>query len=226
VKRNIVVTLAVVLAATASAAFGAEGEGRGVQVFGTVDYYGAGDIDEDVEDNYNRLLDLAGNGRNDISTSNGIGARLGVRTTIADGAFDVGASAGYVLGPEIEAEFESFSPVARTEETIKTEFIRVLVEIGGRIWVSDTVAIRLGGGVGLGQSKMTDDFSATGVASRSREEKETGVTWELSPAMLIQRGKMDIEIGARYAQFPKIEKTNDTYEIDWTPFGFYVGLAF
>ena len=103
--------------------------------------------------------------------------------------------------------------------------MRLMVEGAGRVPISDTVYLRLGGGLGLGKAEVEDEISTT-LGNTSGEADETGFTWEVSPAIVFKAGRTDIEVGARYAQFPKIDETDETYEIDWSPFGVYVGAAF
>jgi hypothetical protein len=35
-----------------------------------------------------------------------------------------------------------------------------------------------------------------------------------------------LELGLRYAGFPKIKETNDISEVKWNPFGFFLGIIF
>lgn len=204
----------------------AEDSKEGLQLFGAIEYWAPGDVDEEIEKDYDDIIDAVGNGSNEIETSGGVGARFGFRSIVSDGRFDWGGSVGYVQGPEIEATLETFSPAVNSKQTVETNFIRVLLEGAGRIPLGKKVTLRLGAGAGIGRGKVEDEVDVVGVGSVSGSETKTAFTWEVSPAFLIHTGSVDVELGARYSQFPKIKETDDTVEIDWETFGVYAGVAF
>jgi hypothetical protein len=196
-----------------------------LDIFTTIDYYLRSGIEDDIEDANTTAVVAAGTANGEVTTTNGIGGRIGARTLV-DEVFDVGFSLGYVVGPEIESVLDT--PAGRLTETTDTRFIRVMGEGGFHVRLADRVRLRLGAGAGLASAKVETEREASGTvtASANGSESKQGFTWELSPALVFTGEKLDVEVGARYAQFPKISETNDTPEIDWTPLGFYLGIIF
>jgi hypothetical protein len=229
VNKRIIAALAVGLAFSGAARADEPGE-KGLQVFVNADYFLRGDIDDPVVEDYDAAVDSLGNASHDITTSNGIGARLGVRKVLSNNIFDVGASLGYIVGPKIVVEFiDNTAPPGTIDEEITTNVMRFLLEAGARFPLGEKAYFRLGAGAGVAKISSEDEVNGQGAyaaATGTFKEDETGFTYEVSPAIVIATSRVDFEIGLRYAVFPKISESNTSYEIDWKAPGAYLGLAF
>lgn len=194
--------------------------------FATGDYYLRSGVEDDIEDANANAVQAIGTANGEVTTTNGYGGRVGLRGLAGD-IMDLGFSVGYVVGPEIESVIDS--PNGRVTQTTETQFIRVLAEAGFRVPLSEKVYLRLGGGAGLARAEVdqTNTGSLAGfTVTTDGSEDEQAFTWEVSPAIVFAGEDVDVELGARYAEFPKIDATNETPEIDWTALGFYLGIAF
>jgi len=227
-KRKVAGWLALtVLSFTAAGQAAYEPSDR-LEIFGAADYYFRGDIDDPVIADYDAAVDTLGNAGYDITTSGGIGGRLGVRKPFSNELFDLGVSVGLVAGPTIEVDFDSLLPPGTSKEKITTRFERLMAEAGVRLRVSERAFFRLGGAAGIGRSTQEDKYTGTGFYSGDRTFKttDTGLAWELTPSFIFAAERVKFELGVRYAVFPKIKETDDTRELDWKTFGFFAGLAF
>jgi hypothetical protein len=200
-----------------------------LQFFGQLDYFLRGDVDDEVVDVYNTSVDAIGNASNDVTTTNGIGGRLGIRKPLAGNRFDLGASIGLLVGPSIEVEFRDFtSPGGNIDEEITSSVARLLLEAGAWFPLGERASFRLGAGLGIAKTSVEDEFHGTGlyVGNQTSKESDTGFTWEVSPALVIPASRADLEIGLRYAAFPKVSASANTFEFDWKALGIYIGAAF
>jgi len=197
-----------------------------LQFFATGDYYLRSGIEDDIEDDNSAAVAAAGTAEGEVTTTNGIGGRVGLRVPMADDRFDLGASFSYIKGPEIDSELNT--PIGNVNQNTDTFFSRVMAEAGLRLPISERVHFRLGAGAGIGRTRVENKVAGSGIffgSDSSGTEEQDGFTWEVSPAFVFTGG-VDFELGLRYAQFEQVDETDETPEINWKPLGFYLGLAF
>lgn len=201
--------------------------------------------EENTGDAVDLLVDYVGydSAGYEMTTSAGLGARLGLTFPIADTEYAAwGASIGYVKGPASDIDVHAESTLTTQgvyNEQIETSYVRVLFElskgfpIGSR---SDDKQSRftIGAGLGAAYGKMESETTARGSfvtvlgapSSQSDSKTWTGLTWEITPSVIIPSGTTEIEIGARFAGFPKLKESDDYSEFKWNPFGVFCALHF
>lgn len=228
-KYRLMGLAALSLAVCAAPARAAEVSNGPWEFFGMLDYYYRSNIDDKVNNAYTDAVNAVGNASFDSTTTGGIGGRLGARKPVGGNRFDWGGSVSYVVGPKIDVNFTDNNPAGGTiNETIKTDFLRLLAEAGVRFRMNDRAYFRLGGGAGWGRSTAKDDVSDSGAyaGSQSFTEHDSGFAWEITPSVVIAAGRASLELGLRYAQFPKIKETDNTVALDWKTWGAFIGAAF
>lgn len=202
--------------------------------FVSYDQFFDGDLDENTSqmERDGRLIILSQGGipgETTVETTGVRGIRAGVLRPLGQGAF-FGASVGYLTGGELNTRiYDIAPPVGFLEERIEVEYLRVLLEGAKYFPLDDRLAFKLGAGIGFGRGRTEQRLVGGGswiVTANEHTEDSTGVTFEISPAVVIRLASLDVEIGARYAQFPKIKESDFTYEIDYNALGFFAGIAF
>lgn len=204
--------------------------------FGALDYYLAGEIGDEINNNARDRADsLTSSGEpSSISqdVSDGLGFRIGYLKKMSP-KYSVGGSLGYIRGPKIETtltDLPSGSSAGTMKETDKNSYIRLMAEGMGRCPISEKISLNLGVGLGLGQGRTDQEFIRTGtysvIGNSTASDDTIGFTWEISPAVEINLEKVALSLGLRYTQLPKIKGTEDISEIDWKAFGFFAGLSF
>ena len=228
-KTKVLGLLTVLLLSFAAAAHASVEPTGKIEYFGMLDYYFRGDIDKKVLEDYDRAVDALGNASYDSSTTGGIGGRIGLRKPLANDRFDIGASASLVAGPRIEVNFvDNTAPPGTVHEKITTLYQRLMAEAGMRFRASERAWFRIGGAAGIGRGAAKDQFDGTGfyAGSQSTTRHDTGFVWEITPSLLIATERAKLEIGVRYAVFPKIKETSNSVALDWKTFGVFFGAAF
>ncbi len=212
------------------------------QFFATFDYYLAGDVADDIE---NEIQDSAEASTQtgdpataDTDTSNGVGGRIGYLRNLSR-HFALGGSLGYVAGPTIDSELTFLSGgisgiTGNANTTVKTSYLRFMAEGVGKLPLNEKVTLNLGLGLGAASAKMEQEgtvFLTNGFSSVSdsvdADESTIGFSWEISPSVDFHLEKVDLALGLRYSQFPKIKESDETVEIEeWNALGFFAGVKF
>lgn len=231
-KRLCVLLFAVALS-WPSGLFASESASKKWMPFAQLEYWMADDAYEKNEQDFNDAMAFGSalSGSSDISE--GMGIRLGAFWPTKTEGFDIGASLGYIKGPEgkfnIRFPFTGISPQEINDE-YDTTFIRVLFEARKCIDISTNMGINLRGGIGLAMGDINDSYSISYFPGLKRttefSDSWTGASFELAPSFVIKGSSLNFEIGVAYAVFPKLKETEDLYEFTWNPFGLWVGMQF
>jgi len=172
-----------------------------------------------------------------ITTYSGMGGRIGAEFPYQKSGINLGFSIGYVQGPssiiKIAAASTSAGPAAATEK-IKTSFFRLMFELAKTFPLGERSRFSIGGGIGAAQGRIESNstysgsfITVLGAPAKVTDNKTwTGMTWEINPSFIFPSGTTDLELGARYATFPKLKKSDDWSEFEWIPFGIYSAVHF
>lgn len=243
---NVKALLVVLFIATGTAAYAEPLTGRlyiGLDAFSVAD--GADKWKKNASEAINTLVNVTGydSAGYTIKTTPGFGGRIGLKFPFKNiENANWGASLGFVKGPasdiKVHAESTLTIPGAYTEK-INTSFIRILFDLSKSFPVgirSDGKQSRfaIGAGIGAAQGKIESKTTVSGSfvtvlgapPSTTDNKTWTGLTWEVSPSLIIPSGTTEIEIGARIAGFPKLKESTNFSEFKWTPFGFFGALHF
>jgi hypothetical protein len=200
-----------------------------LQPFGSVDYYLHDGIEDDINKANNDAVNSvpAGQANGEVTTTNGVGGRLGLRVPFAQRRVDIGASYSYIKGPSIDSKLET--PLGTQNNNTDTFFSRIMGEVGVNFPITPAVKFRLSGAAGMGHARVENHVDGSGAFAGTNQDatkESSGFTWEVSPAFVFGGPLVNVELGLRYAQFSPVDKTNDTPRIEWKPLGVYVGVAF
>lgn len=162
-----------------------------------------------------------------VETRTAVGFRAGLKANISE-AFDLGFSAGYIIGPNsdatITARAGAFTGVLTDKRDVN--FSRFLIEPTFNAPISESTAFHLGAGLGVANGNVKESFACTGnacrVSSWSTKSSWTGFSWELSPYFTTSHAMY----GFRYAGFPKFSGNANNSKIDWSTFGLFAGVVF
>ena len=166
----------------------------------------------------------------------GVGARVGLFAH-RESNWEFAGSAGYILGPQItsvvnntDITTSSVSMNGRTEVTTQAEFIRFLVEGGRRFHFTDKVTFRLGGAAGLSAGTIRRNKAVTGSANRvpARDEMQysAGLTFELTPSVIVPMNRQELEVGARLSFIPSRGSNPTIPHFDWMPLSVFAAVRF
>jgi len=178
----------------------------------------------------------------------GIGGRLGALwnplassgIVIGEDPFSlgIGGSVGFVEGPEVRVRLDAKSASqgdGRFTYDARTRFLRVLADARIRVPLRvGKMGLLLGAGLGLARgwvrANLTPSGSLESVGRDVEEQSWTGLAWEISPALEIPIGPVELSAGVRYADFPRLKRRGGSLAIvapmDWNPFGLFVEAAF
>lgn len=236
------VLFAILLMATVAGASAETGNGRfylGLDVFTVAD--AADEWKKNASDAIDLLVNSVGydSAGYKMETTAGIGARLGILFPFKNTEnANWGGSIGYVKGPATDIDVHAESTLTTQgldNEKIETSFIRMMFEIGKSFPVgSGTTRFRIGAGAGAAYGKIESEETASGSfvtvlgapSSTTNSKTWTGFTWEINPSFIIPSGTTEIELGARFAGFPTLKKSDDFSKFNWNPFGVYGALHF
>lgn len=238
--------LAVLVMATGTTAYAESGSGRfylGLDAFTVAE--AADKWKETASAAINMLVDVTGydTAAYTMKTTPGIGGRFGVQFPFKNiENANWGASIGYVKGPSsvIKVHAESTLTTQGTyKEEIDTSYMRLLLELAKSFPVGSGTSgnqtrFSIGAGIGAAQGKIESNVTAGGSfvtvlgapTSTSDSKTWTGLTWEVSPSLIIPSGTTEIELGAKIAGFPKLKESDNFSEFKWNPFGFFAALHF
>jgi hypothetical protein len=201
---------------------------------GALDYFSVMNADDTFKDDLASSIDNGSVRSGSVESKAGYGARVGLRYALPKvRETEVGLSIGYVQGPKITDvySYNGYGVFGRQRE-IEDHYYRILAEVGRIFHLSQKFGFQITGGIGGCNGKM--EVTQTGgdaiVPGNPKVYKystsTTGLTWEISPSFLNDMNKVSLEIGARYAHFPKISESNSSTEIKWSSIGFFLGLNF
>lgn len=234
-----IVTLAVLLGLIGTGTAAAE---RSFQFVAGVDYFSTGDVNENFENDMQRDLggfisDLGFTAvSGETETSEAFGGRFGLMFPVGTNG-ELGASFGYIPGPEIEQTFNLGGAgvvTAMERNEYEITWMRALLEAAFLFPVTENVGFRIGGGAGAAQGDIEKTTTRSGTlvstfdltSSESRSDDWVGFTWEASAAFIWGTGRTQLETGARFAGFPSSDGSDEIPEVDWQPFGLYAALRF
>jgi opacity protein-like surface antigen len=209
-------------------------EKRSVRGFASLDFYGAADFGDKLQDNFNQNVAFfnatVGPTSGELSIDGGLGVRLGLVFSEPSG-FEIGPSIGYISGPGGEGSVNSFVSglgPAHVDIEIESKFTRMLVEARRTVAISERAHFRIGAGAGYarGEIEETDNYSGSLIGTVSVDDSWGGFTWEVSPAFVFDMTAVSIEFGVRYSGFPKKKESDEFSALEWNPFGFYTGILF
>lgn len=215
------------------------------RTFGSFELFGAGGIEDNLEDDVNDVVNILNSVGVAASASTktriGLGGRLGSMFHENQG-FEIGGSIGAIIGPQVEQTMHNgpftyiptnttYNYNGKTEIITDTFFLRVLLEASQTVPLSANGALRLAGGLGLAtglvdQSIQTSGSIANVLASGDADDRWTGLAWEFGPSLIFPMDTTELEIGLRYSHFPKKKETDEIAAIKWDPFSAFIGFKF
>lgn len=204
-------------------------------IYAALDYFSPGNIKDSLQDGKEDLAEQINSvgveGGEQEESKGALGARIGVLFPMKNRpSLRLGGSVGYVSGPTAKTEVKDADPSAPGSLSIefKQRYLRALFEAAEYLPVSSHVFVKLGGGIGIANAETEQRYAGEGSweAIGTRSKSVTGITWEVSPALVFPTGRYEFEIGARYAYFPTIKKSDETYEVKYSGLAFYAGFAF
>lgn len=205
------------------------GKGR---IFTSLDYYLPANAGNGFKDDAQAAaVAIAGIGYNvtgSVKTLGGLGGRLGFLVPVSE-MVELGASGGYIMGPNSEAKLTLTSPGNNGVATVNrsVSFLRFLVEERTKFPLSEESSFRLGAGVGAAHGKITDELICIGTACtrpgvpESESADWSGFAWEITAEFMFR----NMSFGSRFAGFPKFNDSNLS-KMEWTTPGFFFGYAF
>lgn len=207
------------------------------KLYASLDYFLPGNIEDSLDDlqieNTDTVLSEDGDPKNSKESSGAFGGRIGALLPVPRfSGYWIGGSLGYVKGPKTKLTTNDVAPPpGALVSEFEQEYIRALVELAHIADLNQQLAFKFGVGVGLGkgttkQKHRFDGYYADLFENSESSRSSTKLTWEISPALVIKGGRFDVEIGARYAQFPEIKENTEIYKVDYSGFGFYTGIGF
>ena len=198
-----------------------------------IDFFGYGNLEDNLEqvqsEQSNEVLLLGGEPQKKREVSGGIGFRVGYMRSLSANT-RVGVSVGYIpsLKSELTINDPVFPPGSLTTE-IDTSYVRALMELGQYFHLSDKFALKLGGGIGVAKAKTDQTYSGSGFYesdSATYSATNTGLAWEISPALVLAIGATELELGVRYTGLPTIKETDEVYEVGYSGFGAFAAIVF
>lgn len=162
-----------------------------------------------------------------VETKSAIGGRIGYMVPVAD-RVEVGASAGYLSGPDSKGTLVARAGGLTGNLAVERDvwFARFLGHATYRIPVTDAAAVRLGAGLGVATGRASQTVRCTGNACTGSSSDVsagwTGLSWELSPELQIDR----FLVGYKYAGFPRFKGSDGVSKMKWTTSSVYLGVAF
>lgn len=214
---------------------------RKFRYFSALEYWTAADAYKDIEDLWveeGQSWDLSNVSDN---VSGGMGARAGAFFSTPIQGFEAGGSIGFVRGPNAKFSIhtEDFSPPATTWDEVdkySLQFVRILAQARKRFPLSDKFSADIGVGVGVARARLENEYacvvSGSGgcVPFDSYTETDSGLTYEVGPAIVYTGESLNVELGMTYAHFPTVKVTPDVInmplEFKWNPIGVRVGVEF
>lgn len=207
-----------------------------VRWFGQVEVWTPGDAYEEYDEDLQGLIGSLGNSygaaNGNFDDKAGSGLRGGFLYAPHMPGFEIGASLGFVKGPEMKTTLNIhdlfFGDSAKLTEEIESRFLRALFEMQKRLPMSDRAGWNLRGGIGFGTVRLDGKFSASGflVGEDSYSSSDVGLTWEIFPSFYLDAGSVSWDIGLGYAQFPKFKEDDNFFDINWEPVGLRVSATF
>lgn len=172
----------------------------------------------------------ASNSGYSVSSTGGFGIRAGLLRPLESWKRTyVGGSIGYLVGPKIKSTiYDNNTPGTFGVES-REYYYRALAEGVHLIPVASHVGLKLGAGLGVARATTNQTpFFTGGLTGDTSKHSHTnfGFTYEISPAVVLDLQATILELGIRYMYFPTIKETAETASVEWTTFGFYVGLGF
>lgn len=217
----------------------------GPRGFGSIELYGAGGINDNFEDETQAIVSaynsvgVTASGSTD--TNLGIGGRLGTVIHERDG-FEVGGSIGAIIGPRIEQTIHNgpftyipsgitYNFDGKSEITTTMVFLRALLEMGQTVAIGEGGRLRFAMGAGLATGSVDQAVRHSGsianvFADTDTDDRWSGFTWEFGPSLIIPMETTELELGIRYAHFPKKKETSEVGKIEWNPLSAFVGVRF
>ncbi len=208
------------------------------RIFAALEYFSVGGSNKTFEDNSrDTVVGLSEFfGFTSVSASTkvdpGLGGRVGLLYPQSNDR-EFGFSLGFIRGPAATQKFDidpGLSSAATITNKMETSFIRGLIEGAQKFRMGENSFIKLGAGLGLARGKAEQTLSSTGsltTTDPSDSKDWTGFTWEATLSDVFRIGQQtDLEIGLRYAQFPKKKESDEMVEIKWNPVIVFVGLIF
>jgi hypothetical protein len=198
-----------------------------------LDYFGKGDLDDNagpIERDASAFVNFVGGiPESSVKSQGGAGFRVGFLKAMTTN-FRLGASVGYIptLKTTVDVHDGTFPPGDLITK-IDSSYVRALIDAAKYIPINKSYAIKLGAGFGVGQGTTKQTYNGSGFydgISSEFSHKSTGFTWEVSPAMVLTLDGNEFELGLRYAQFPKIKETDQTYEVKYSGLGAYASFIF
>lgn len=199
--------------------------------FGTFDWYTPGNAGKGLEDDAQAAANqLSGTGytvTGTVETKGAPGFRAGVVGELSP-SFDLGASAGIILGANSEATLNATAPglaaTLRDDRTVR--LFRVLLEPSLKTKMSERTAFHLAAGIGVAHGRVEDEYNCSGnaclISRQSYSSTWSGFTWEISPYIVADKGLF----GIRYAGMPKFGGNDNQSKIDWQTLVLFAGLKF
>jgi hypothetical protein len=166
-----------------------------------------------------------------VNQTGGVGARFGGFHPVAKNV-EAGMSIGYVLGPNMRADFDAIGGPGSGSVTVNRNiyFIRYLVQAHMVHPLSKDFTFMLGAGVGAATGRVLQTCSNTGSLTcvfTTQRQSWTGVTWEVTPSFYYHVGRsIDLRFGPRWAGFPTFGGNDQVARFSWTPIGFFAGAMF
>lgn len=205
--------------------------------YASLDYFLPWNIKDSLEEAHLDINDIVisegGKPHASKTSSGGIGGRFGLLIPVPGfQGFWFGGNLGYVVGPNAKITVnDPTDPSGSITYKIENNYLRALLEIAHIAELSKKIAFKFDVGAGLGKAKTKQTAKFEGKYADLFDDFEyskssTKFTWEVSPALILSGERFDLEFGARYAQFPKIKESDDTYKVNYSGFGFYAGIGF
>ena len=201
-----------------------------------IDYYSQGNLEDNLDQDEKNFRDIvAGEGGESHPshvTNGGAGLRVGFHVpfkSLNNWAWGFGLNYVPALNTELNVH-DPTSPPGDLKSEIENTYTRGIFEIAKYFPLREGLLFRIGAGAGIGQGITIQKLSSSGYysswGSYGSSHRSTGFTWEVSPAVVFDLGGKNIELGLRYASFPKIEKSEETSAVEYRGLAGYIGFAF
>lgn len=210
--------------------------GRKIRYFASYDYFlpgTSGDGLRDFNTAFAGNLNAAGftNIDSRVQKKGGVGFRAGGMYQVDPHAF-LGASLGYVVGPNVASQLSAVNPGVGTGSMSINEdvvLLRALIETSLRFPLGRRFSFNLGTGWGIAYGKVEQTCDASGqivcpAASASRTW--TGIAYDFAPGISYRLDRSEIGLTLRYMAIPRYTGTDSIAPLDWKTFGVSLGATF
>jgi len=220
------VSAAVCAAASANAGF----DPKSLRYFASVDLFDEGTAENRFKNFMDDNVRAGNNGSYSDKAETAVAGRVGALYPVKDLA-DVGLSWGYISGPKAKIKLDGLKYT-----DVERRMYRFLAEGRKKFALTDKVSFLggIGAGIGFGRTEnaLETPTVVNGVTLPNEDKYFHGFTWELSAGAAYRATeKLDVELGVRYAGFPRCKQSpagsgGNITGSSWNAFGLFAGVSF